>query len=269
MMRLSKWIGIFLVVLATASWFAFQKPEALKAASKVWLVSVKPGELSKYHANLENNCTECHAPNRGVIREQCVTCHAAQTEILKKQNTSFHSSITSCTGCHFEHQGKEASITRMDHTHLALTATEMLKNGTPKSGNVELGVADFFQAARKAYHGIDAAIEKSLNCSSCHANQDRHRSLFGSDCSSCHETIKWSLSSFRHPLPTSRDCSQCHQAPPSHYMMHFEMISKKVASTGADQNSGCCGSVKVTQCYACHQTTSWNDIKGIGWYKHH
>lgn len=22
-------------------------------------------------------------------------------------------------------------------------------------------------------------------------------------------------------------------------------------------------------CRACHQTTSWNDIKGVGWYKHH
>jgi hypothetical protein len=26
---------------------------------------------------------------------------------------------------------------------------------------------------------------------------------------------------------------------------------------------------KVEQCYLCHQTTAWNDIKGVGWYKHH
>jgi len=270
MMRWSMRIGIVLVVLATAGWFVFQKPEALKIASEVWSVSVQPGELSKAHANLKNNCNECHAPNQGVIRDQCVTCHAAHTEIIKKQNTSFHSSITSCTGCHIEHQGKDVSITKMDHTHLALVATEMLKKDPPQNGeNAELGVMELLQAIRKSNHGTDTALETTLNCVTCHANQDRHRALFGSDCSTCHDTIKWSVASFRHPLPTSRDCSQCHQAPPSHYMMHFEMISKKVASQGAAPNSGCCSTAQVNQCYLCHQTTSWNDIKGVGWYKHH
>lgn len=43
-------------------------------------------------------------------------------------------------------------------------------------------------------------------------------------------------------------------------MEHFKMISMKVAKQEhAD----------VTQCFLCHQTTSWNDIKGVGWYKHH
>ncbi|MBI3736827.1 hypothetical protein HY256_09975 [Candidatus Sumerlaeota bacterium] len=53
---------------------------------------------------------------------------------------------------------------------------------------------------------------------------------------------------------------QCHQAPPSHYMMHFEMVSMKVA--GQEH-------AEVSQCYLCHQTTAWNDIRGVGWYKHH
>ena len=25
----------------------------------------------------------------------------------------------------------------------------------------------------------------------------------------------------------------------------------------------------VRQCFLCHQTTAWNDIKGLGRYKHH
>ena len=25
----------------------------------------------------------------------------------------------------------------------------------------------------------------------------------------------------------------------------------------------------VSQCFLCHQTNAWNDIKGVGWYKHH
>ena len=73
-------------------------------------------------------------------------------------------------------------------------------------------------------------------------------------------TTKWTLPEFRHPSSASQSCAQCHQAPPSHSMMHFQMISMKVA---------CQPKAKVNQCFLCHQTTSWNDIKGVGFYKHH
>lgn len=74
---------------------------------------------------------------------------------------------------------------------------------------------------------------------------------------------------FRHPSPRSFDCAQCHQAPPSYYMKHFAMISKKVAGQDNDPSSQCCVPVQVNQCCRCHQTMSWNDIKRVGWYKHH
>jgi hypothetical protein len=43
-------------------------------------------------------------------------------------------------------------------------------------------------------------------------------------------------------------------------MEHFHMVSQRVA--GKEH-------ARVEQCYLCHQTTSWNDIRGVGWYKHH
>jgi hypothetical protein len=102
--------------------------------------------------------------------------------------------------------------------------------------------------------------ETALDCNACHANQDPHRTLFGRDCASCHATAAWTIPEFRHPSPLSTDCAQCHQAPPSHYMEHFHMVSMTVAHVEhAD----------VSQCFLCHQTNSWNDIKGVGWYKHH
>lgn len=253
-------ISIVLLLFVAGYWLVFHQLEFFKSTPNKWSASIEPGKLSKFHANLEKNCNECHAPYLGVIRDRCVVCHAAPMEVLKKQNTTFHDSITSCTGCHFEHQGRDASITKMDHTHLALVAIEMLKKGTLNIPNIKLGTILHPEDARKSYHGNDPVLEKTLNCVSCHANQDKHRSLFGSDCSSCHNTSKWTIASFSHPLPTSRDCSQCHQAPPSHYMMHFQMISMKVA--GVEH-------AEVNQCYLCHQTTVWNDIKGVGWYKHH
>ncbi len=47
------------------------------------------------------------------------------------------------------------------------------------------------------------------------------------------------------------------------------MISKPVAQQEDWRVAECCGPVRVDQCYRCHQTTSWNDIKGVGFYKHH
>ncbi len=38
-------------------------------------------------------------------------------------------------------------------------------------------------------------------------------------------------------------------------MMHFQMISMKVA--GQEH-------AKVDQCFQCHQTNDWNDIKNVG-----
>jgi len=43
-------------------------------------------------------------------------------------------------------------------------------------------------------------------------------------------------------------------------MMHFKMISARVAGKPH---------ARISQCFQCHQTTSWNDILGTGWYKHH
>ena len=51
--------------------------------------------------------------------------------------------------------------------------------------------------------------------------------------------------------------------------MHFEMVDKTVASKANAPGNPCCGDVQVNQCYRCHQTNAWNDIKGIGFYKHH
>ena len=102
--------------------------------------------------------------------------------------------------------------------------------------------------------------EVVLDCTACHANDDRHVGLFGRDYAQCHGTTAWTIAAFRHPSARSMDCAQCHQAPPSHYMGHFHMISARVAGRPH---------ARVDQCFLCHQTTAWNDIKGVGWYKHH
>jgi hypothetical protein len=95
--------------------------------------------------------------------------------------------------------------------------------------------------------------EATLDCAGCHWEKDHHFGLFGTDCAQCHLTRTWAIPEFRHPSPQSTDCAECHQAPPNHYMkMCFQMLAAKARKSHA----------QVNQCYQCHQTTAWKDIKG-------
>jgi hypothetical protein len=192
-----------------------------------WTQWVRPGALASRHAFLSERCEACHTPVRGVEAAACISCHATDAVTLARQSTAFHATIGTCTACHVEHLGG-VRPTRMDH--------EVLKTVGRRDGGQE------------------------LDCFACHSNRSPHRDLMGRDCAECHGTVTWKVAGFRHPSPSSIDCAQCHQAPPSHYMHHFHMISMMVARQHH---------ARVEQCHLCHQTDSWNDIRGVGWYKHH
>ena len=99
-----------------------------------------------------------------------------------------------------------------------------------------------------------------LDCASCHKTTDPHVQVFGNDCATCHGTATWSIADYQHPLPSSTVCGECHLAPLSHYKEHFRMMSQPIAGVR---------NAEPEQCYLCHQTTSWNDIRGVGIYDHH
>ena len=64
---------------------------------------------------------------------------------------------------------------------------------------------------------------------------------------------------YAHPR-SRKNVSNVIRLPPSHYMMHFEMMDEMISGQGA---------ARVEQCFACHQTDSFNNIKGAGWFKMH
>lgn len=218
---------------------------------------VKPGKLSAGHAFLEEKCSSCHTPNTGIEAANCIVCHANSDNLLQRQPTAFHANIDRCADCHTEHQGSSVRSVNMDHTALARIGLKMLKS--LPSDSESAAVAGQIES-RLMRPGAGAALASALNCAGCHAAQDPHFGLFGRACNECHVTERWTIAGYRHPSARSLDCAQCHQAPPSHYMEHFRMISMKVAGVENAQ---------VSECYRCHKTTSWNDIRGVGFYKHH
>lgn len=233
-----------------------------------WQRLASPGALSSAHAFLEHNCAACHTSVEGPDAAKCIACHANSESILQRQPTAFHAQIDSCRECHLEHRGAARGSTDMNHSAVASIGLRRLQSAQDsadaKDSLQNQLLAWIERNATKdrfpSLHPDITASEAVLNCAACHANEDRHFKLFGQDCAQCHSTSEWSIPEFRHPSPRSTDCGQCHQAPPSHYMGHFQMVSMKVAGKPH---------AEVRQCYLCHQTTSWNDIRGVGWYKHH
>ena len=244
-------IGGYLVLPEDSQW---------KRAS-TWQHMASPGALSHAHADLEQNCVACHTSVQGVDPVKCVLCHASDQDLLQRQPTSFHASITSCRECHSEHMGVEERPTRMDHEALSRIGLAALgADADSERSALHEYLSDWAGSGGVLPGRRVLRAEAALACETCHANEDVHFELMGEDCSQCHATSMWTLPEFRHPSPKSRDCAQCHQAPPSHYMMHFNMVSAKVARKPHAQ---------VDQCFECHRTTAWTDIPGIGHYKHH
>ena len=200
-----------------------------------WAGFVRPGPLSSAHKSFEGQCETCHTPHVGVEPNTCIACHAG-TSFGDRQSTRFHAAAIQCSACHVEHE-RNSGISRMNHE--ALLDPRFWRpapGGAPSSPSTG-----------------------ALDCASCHSNREPHRGLFGAQCGSCHVLTTWRIEGFRHPSPSSTECAQCHQAPPSHYMEHFEMVSQRVAGQRA----------RVEQCFACHTTDSWNNIRRTGFYDHH
>lgn len=258
-------IAVLFVGAVLVSTGVFVKESKTGSTELSWETAVSPGDLSKAHAFLGKDCAACHTANSGVDSAKCITCHADNTALFQQQNTAFHAEIKDCKVCHVEHEGRNSKITRMDHTALSkiglshIASVRDPKAAVGKQLEAWIAMHEMKSVLNQAHQSINGH-EMALNCATCHTNQDVHRGLMGKDCAACHTTTTWDIATFLHPSINSHNCNECHQAPPSHFMMHFQMVSMKVAGQPH---------ANVQQCYACHQTNDWNDIKAVGWYKHH
>jgi hypothetical protein len=267
MKPLALWLAL-IVAVATAASFAVAHFEQASSALQQFVI---PGPLSPRHAYLGDRCASCHESTVGVTVTKCTACHANAERLLGRQPTAFHASIQECAACHVEHQSTNLRPIALDHVELAKVGARTLARAsrTDAASAATLESLETWLRIRIPDQFDASSAREALNCAGCHSTKDRHLGLFGKDCAQCHAMTQWTIAEFQHPSPRSTNCAQCHQAPPSHYMMHFDMISKKIARQEDARVTECCGPAQVRQCQRCHQTTSWNDIRGVGYYKHH
>jgi hypothetical protein len=216
---------------------------------------LNPGPLSQPHALVERRCSACHTPGKGVEASSGIVCHANDEALLQRAPTAFHGNIGGCKDCHTEHTGRIQRPIAMDHAALSRLGLRQLEDFGEEVNQSEIPARNLNLSASRA-----SSSQSRLNCAVCHAKEDPHSGQFGSNCTACHNIERWSLAAFRHPSPSSLDCAQCHYGPPFHRRTHF----REVCAQAADKPNA-----KVEECYSCHQSTGWNDIKGVGWYKSH
>ncbi|MDB5972170.1 MAG: hypothetical protein JWQ90_4620 [Hydrocarboniphaga sp.] len=250
---------LLIAVVAASAVFAVRHYAPASAAAQKML---SPGPLSPGHAYLSSQCGACHQPAVGVTVAKCTACHAIAERLLGRQPTAFHASVQECSACHIEHQTTGVRPVVMDHLALARIGTRTLARASrsdPESAATLQSLEIWLHINSPKQLDASTARE-ALNCAGCHDNKDPHLKRFGSDCAQCHAFESWVVPGYQHPSPSSKDCVQCHQPPPSHLMEHFSMVSQKFAGKEG---------ARVDQCFECHNTTSWNDIVGVGFYKHH
>ena len=260
------WLLLILVLLGARLFALNGYPPATALAQQ----AVNPGALSLSHAYLGKQCAACHTPNVGVTVTNCTVCHANAERLLGRQPTAFHASVQECSACHLEHQGGGVRPVTMDH--LALAQVGMRTISRAAHGHFSPGIGPDAESAAtlqsletwlklNSPKQLDSSTAReALNCAGCHDSKNPHFKRMGSDCGQCHAFASWVVPGFQHPAPSSTDCVQCHQPPPSHLMGHFGMVSQPMAGKST---------ARVDQCFECHNTTSWNDIVGLGFYKHH
>jgi len=230
-------VGIFFGEGLFGHFHKYATPGPLSAAKAAGTEETMGGYSS--HADFEQECGHCHAPLHCVTDTRCQDCHMdiAEQRLNASGLHAHFPGVEQCQNCHIEHQGREASITEfafqnIDHTLMAnfsLAQHSLDFSGAPM--NCE------------SCHGPEGFADDSLDCISCHVNEDHdymasHIDLYGVGCIPCHDG-KDSIVDYDHqsdyPLEgahqetdclachvdqvyagTTRECQNCHAEPEIH-----------------------------------------------------
>jgi len=207
-------------------------------------------------------CISCHVGEiyKG-LSSACVDCHAIQDVHAGKLGPK-------CADCHSVEKWKDAKFDHGKSTKFAL-----------EGAHAKAKCADC--------HGADVQAKISMECVSCHKEQDVHKASLGTNCAQCHGVIAWKQNvKFDHGLtnyplvgqhalvpceschetrvykgaPTA--CNSCHAADDKHEgrftkacaSCHSPLGWKRVTFDHArDAHYALTGAHATTACYGCHK----------------
>ncbi len=231
---------------------------------------LSPGELSnvetenvmlggvKSHAELERQCSHCHAPIHCVTDTRCQDCHFEIEQDRLDVNT-IHGrlpGVSKCQTCHPEHQGHTADLTVFafpNIDHFAMTGFSIEAHITNKDGK---------QFTCTTCHTKVRDIIETIDCVQCHSedNHDElaaHIEMYGISCIECHDGQDRMITGFDHEPYFSLqaghsevDCADCHTEK--------KYMGIGTSCTSCHEEPELHAGVFGTTCEYCHTTEKWN-----------
>jgi hypothetical protein len=215
---------------------------------------VMPGKVIEGHADIESDCSECHAAfSRDKQRILCMDCHEDVADDVDG-GRGYHGRDEKaleqeCAACHTEHIGRDADVVNFDPQ----TFEHHLSDFLLETGHQEVACEDC--------HAIDVKYREAPSiCFDCHAEDDEHKGGLGEECQTCHRATKWPETEYDHKKETGYaligghlepECTGCHidnsykDTPTDCYACH----------KADDSHKGLNG----TDCAHCHVVRDWKE----------
>lgn len=215
---------------------------------------VMPGPVSVAHADIETECSDCHAAfSKTLQRDLCLSCHEHKS-VLEDQvaGTGFHGLFEAarnveCSTCHTEHEGRDANIIQLD-----------LESFDHHFTDFELAASHAELACEDCHAPGSLFRDAPSACFDCHQDDDTHLGRLGEDCGGCHQVEAWRTTSFDHARDTDFDLTGAHlevECAMCHTNQRYEGIPADCYSCHQidDYHRGEFG----RDCAQCHLTEEW------------
>jgi hypothetical protein len=263
----------------------------IKPNSFVWIIAftvlftirsfaqISPGELSKYHSQLEgmSNCTQCHTLGSKVSNDKCLACHTEIKQRVEKKK-GYHASTEvkgkECVSCHNDHHGKNFQIVHFDEQRFQHNYTGFKLEGVHRKTKCNDCHSTKFITSEKIKSKSFTYLGLESQCISCHA--DYHQKTLSNTCSNCHgfesfkPAPKFNHATTKFPLLGKHqvvDCAKCHkiETKEGKNFQNFKGIQfNNCNSCHKDVHQNKFGQ----DCRQCHNETSFQTIKGTNNFDH-
>ncbi len=189
-------------------------------------------------------CADCHDGQRFTFADaRCESCHRD----YQPQFVTAHVATwgTDCRSCH---DGRD----RFSRGAFAHDTTAFRLDGAHTRASCD--------ACHTGTRTLAGYREAPVRCVGCHQDDDTHRGEMGSDCGSCHNTVRWDDATFAHdafPLDHGGEgqiaCRTCHEDAGNYKSYTCYNCHEHSRERVARQHRGEVRQTNLDDCLACHR----------------